>query len=184
MASTDFTTRIGAPVAGIELDAVGGDFSAATELGVPSEEGIVFEVTGEYAKLKDGARMGMREIMQFSQEIAVEAQLLEHKAAHLALAVGQPMSDVTDNSGGSPKDENFAFKVAFQGQIYYALRLKVPQPNDVTLFDHFTLYRVAPIVALNQTIMIGGHRYISVRFEATQDPDNSYNLGTVVTEYA
>lgn len=184
MASTDFSTRIGFPVAGLELDAVGGDFSAPTALGVPSEEGANFEVTGEYAKLKDGARMGLREIIQYSKEIAIECAILDHKAAHLALSMGQPMSDVTDNSGGTPKDENFALKTAFAGGIYYALRLKIPQPQALSLFDYFTLYRVAPIASFNQTIQIGGFRYINVRFEATQDPSNSYNLGTVLSEYA
>ncbi|MFQ5629365.1 MAG: hypothetical protein ACE5I1_11440 [bacterium] len=184
MASTDFTTRIGFPVAGVELDAVGGDFSAATQLGVPAEEGGTIEVTGDYAKLKDGARMGIRDIIQHSKEIAVECALLDHKAKHLALSFGQPMTDVVDDAVGPPKDESFAIKTAFQGQIYFALRLKIPQPQASTLFDIFTLYRVAPIVAFNQSIQIGAHRFINVRFEATQDSTNSYNLGTVVTEYA
>ncbi len=183
MASTDFTTRIGVQVDGIEIDAVGGNFAAATKLGPPSRDGITFEMTSEYARLFDGARLGLREIVQHSKELAVSCALLDHKAAHLALSMGQPTSDVTDNSGASPKNEDFDFLADFKGAFYYALRLKCPQPQALTLFDTVTLYRVAVIAQFSQAFQIEEFRFIPVRFEATMDPANDYKFGTVVTEY-
>lgn len=181
MPATNYRTRIG--VGEIELDAYGGDFSAATSLGHPSEDGVTVEYTGEVVKTRSGKTGGIREIFNnTAYDLAFECMLLEAKATHMALSFGRATADVTDNSGGSPANETFDLG-AFSFPDYYALRLKNPNPKDPTLFDIFTAYRVMIVPRFNQVMRIGADRYVPVRFECTEDPANNDKYGTVVIQY-
>ena len=179
-ATSNFETRIGC--AGIDLDVVGGNFSSPTNLGKPNEDGVTVEYTAEYNKLKSGTTMGIREILKNAHELAFGCLLLEHRVRNMALTFGASMSAVVDNSGGSPPNEEFEIP-DFQPATYYAIRLKVPQPQDMDLYDYFYGYRVAIIGGFSQVLKIGDRRFIKVRFECTEDPDNSDRLGKVVSEY-
>lgn len=181
MPATNFRTRIG--VGEIELDAYGGDFSAAAALGHPHEDGVTVEYTAEVVKTRSGKTGGVREIFANTMyDLAFECLLLEHRARNMALSFGRPMSAVMDNSGGSPASESFDIG-GYTFPDYYALRLKNPQPQDATLYDTFTAYRVMVIPRFNQVMKIGDARYIPVRFECTEDPANDDKYGTIVSEY-
>lgn len=181
MPATNFRTRIG--VGEIELDSYGGDFSAAISLGHPHEDGTTVEYTAEAVKVRSGKTGGIREIFNnTAYDLAIECMLLDAKARNMALSFGKPTSSVTDNSGGSPANETFDIG-AYTFPDYLALRLKNPTPNDATLFDTFTFYRVMVIPRFNQVMSIGQARFIPVRFECTEDPSNGNKYGQVKMEY-
>lgn len=179
-ATSNFKTRIGCGE--IELDAYGGDFSSPVSLGHPHEDGITVEQSMEYVKVKSGKTGGIREIFKPGGEVSFECMLLEHRARNLALSFGRNMSVITDNTGGTPPNETFDLK-NFEVPDYYALRFKSPQPDDPDLYDTFLAYRVAVIAKFSQAFKVGDARYIPVRFECTEDPENGDKYGTVTVEY-
>jgi len=180
MPATEFRTRIGG--ATIELDAYGGDFTSPVDLGVPNEEGVTVIYEADYAELKDGVSLGLREIEKIAHNFSFECLLIEHRARNIALSFGFPTAQVTDNSGDDVPNESFEFS-DYQPQTYYRARVRAPQAQDVALYDVWTGYRMAPMAKFNQAVKIGGHRFIPVMLKATQDPDNSNKLGGFYSEY-
>lgn len=178
----DERIRIG--VTSLEIDAYGGTFSAATDLGDFSEEGVTVTFTSAQKKVASGNRLTLKEIFEIGpQELAIEANLQESKVDHLALSFGQPTSEVTDNTGDTPKNESIIIGGYNDPNDYVALRLKAAQIVASTLYDILLCYRVKIIPKYTQAFTVKNERIIPVRFECTEDPNNSYAYAEFQQEY-
>jgi len=173
--------RIGA--ADVELDAVGGTFATATDLGKTHTDGVT--VTFEDAQVEIGSAQDItiNEIFDIGpQRLSIEFSVKEHKMTHFALSIGQATDDVTDNSSDTPKNKQVDLG-GWKAPQYYALRLKVPQPESPTLYDVLVLYKAKFVAAYQQAFTYRGERYIPLKAVCVTDPDNSDQYGYMQLEY-
>lgn len=173
-------TRFGSGT--ILIDAYGGNFSSPTDLGSPNGDGIIISDPDVVEfEIEAGDTPGLEDYIAFIKKFTIECQLLKHKLEHIAFSVGQPTSDVTDNSGATPKNKEIDIGGLYPNDVF-ALRIKNPQLDDPTLFDILTFYRVRIRPSYNQ-IFKQEPRYTPVQFVCLRDPSNSNKLLNFMSEY-
>lgn len=172
--------RIGA--GNVEMDAYGGDFAAATDLGKTSEDGIELGYTADKKKVRSAQDITVEEVFLISEEATFKFALKEHKVEHIALSLGHDTTDVVDDAVSSPKTKTIEFGSRRTLPIK-AFRLKIPQPATPTLFDIITIYRGQLTAAFSQVYTYQNERYIPIEIECLGDSANSGKLGKFVSEY-
>jgi hypothetical protein len=180
MAATT-TERIGG--GSLLLDAYGGDFSSPTDLGAINEDGIkIGDFDVQEFKLKYGNKFGTKTSFAWIDDFTLDVRLMDFSVANVARMLGQNSTDVTDNSGASPKNES----MPIGGRInatHYAIKLKLPQPDDPTLFDIFTFTKVKMLPVQPEDFK-NEPRFVPLQFRVFLDSGASDRHGTFLSEYA
>jgi hypothetical protein len=162
--------RVGAST--LKLDTVGGTFASPTDLGNTSEDGITINYECAEKEIGCAQDTTIQEILKVGPErLEVSCMLKEHTMQNMALAFGQIMTDVTDNTGDTPLNESI-FVGGWKPSQYYAVQIKVPQPDSLTvtpLYDVFTFYKVKFVADFSQVHKVQEERYIPVKFICVAD---------------
>ncbi len=172
--------RIGA--ANVEVDAYGGAFTSAFDMGKTSEDGIAIEYQADTKEVASAQDITIEEVFMIAEKMSMKFALKAHKMENLAYSFGHPTSDIVDNSTASPKNK----ELIFGGRRTFtpmAIRLKVLQPDSTSLYDIFILFRAIFVGAFNQTFTIKNERYIPCELKALGDSANSGKLGKIQSEY-
>lgn len=144
----------------LKMDDVGGDFSAATDLGKTSEEGIKITYNGDVKKVKSAQSTMLSLIRIIAEEGQLECAIEAHKMEALALALGYDSSDITDTAG-TPSSKSI--QVGGVREIpAKAFQIKIPQPTDPTLFDYITIPKAQAIPKFEQAYTYNDVRYIPI----------------------
>ena len=176
----DASLRIGA--GNVEMDVYGGDFTAATDLGKTHEDGINIQYSAEVKKVKSAQDITVEEVFLIAEEMTLEFALKEHKLEHLALSFGHDTTDVVDDAVSTPKTKSLEFGSRRTLPIK-AFRIKIPQPQDSSLYDIIIIYRGLVTPNYNQAFTYQNERYIPIKIECLGDPNNNGKLGKFISEY-